>query len=64
MASFDIVSKIDIQKLDNAINTALKEISTRYDFYDSKSTVELDKKELNLHLGSQIVEEKSYQDYS
>ena len=50
MASFDIVSKIDIQKLDNAINTAIKEISTRYDFYDSKSTIELDKKELNLHI--------------
>jgi len=44
MPSFDIVSKVDIQKLDNAINTASKEISTRYDFHSSKTEVELDKK--------------------
>lgn len=44
MPSFDIVSKIDGQTLDNAINTAKKEILNRYDFNDSKSTVELDKK--------------------
>lgn len=44
MPSFDIVSKIDNQTLDNAINNAKKEILNRYDFNDSKSTVELDKK--------------------
>ncbi|MDB5009697.1 MAG: YajQ family cyclic di-GMP-binding protein [Mucilaginibacter sp.] len=44
MPSFDIVSKIDGQTLDNAINTAKKEILNRFDFNDSKSTVELDKK--------------------
>lgn len=44
MPSFDIVSKIDGQTLDNAINNAKKEILNRYDFHDSKSTVELDKK--------------------
>ncbi len=44
MPSFDIVSKIDGQTLDNAVNTAKKEILNRYDFHDSKSTVELDKK--------------------
>lgn len=44
MPSFDIVSKIDGQTLDNAINTAKKEILNRYDFHDSKSTIELDKK--------------------
>ncbi|RYY37664.1 MAG: YajQ family cyclic di-GMP-binding protein [Sphingobacteriaceae bacterium] len=44
MPSFDIVSKIDGQTLDNAINNAKKEILNRYDFNDSKSTVELDKK--------------------
>ncbi len=44
MPSFDIVSKVDVQKLDNAINTAAKEISTRYDFHGSKTEVELDKK--------------------
>ncbi len=44
MPSFDIVSKIDSQTLDNAINNAKKEILNRYDFNDSKSTVDLDKK--------------------
>ncbi len=50
MPSFDIVSKIDIQKLDNSINAASKEISTRYDFNNSKTTVELDKKTLEIHV--------------
>ena len=44
MPTFDIVSKVDGQMLDNAINTAKKEILNRYDFNDSKSTIELDKK--------------------
>ncbi|MGB4776063.1 MAG: YajQ family cyclic di-GMP-binding protein [Daejeonella sp.] len=44
MPTFDIVSKIDAQTLDNAINNAKKEILNRYDFNDSKSTIELDKK--------------------
>lgn len=44
MPSFDIVSKVDAQTLDNVINTAKKEILNRYDFNDSKSTIELDKK--------------------
>src|SRR6185436_6484329 len=50
MPSFDIVSKIDQQKLDNAINVARKEISTRYGFHDSKTELELDKKELMIHI--------------
>lgn len=44
MASFDVISKVDAQSLDNAINTVKKEIMNRYDFRDSKSTIELDKK--------------------
>jgi uncharacterized protein YajQ (UPF0234 family) len=44
MPSFDIVSKIDAQTLDNAINNAKKEILNRYDFHSSKSTIEHDKK--------------------
>src|SRR6187402_1741025 len=44
MPSFDIVSKVDPQTLDNAINVARKEIQTRYDFRDSKTEIELDKK--------------------
>jgi uncharacterized protein YajQ (UPF0234 family) len=50
MASFDIVSKTDLQKLDNAINTAVKEILNRFDFNGSKTTVELDKKTMMIHI--------------
>jgi hypothetical protein len=50
MASFDIVSKVDIQKLDNAINVAIKEIANRYDFHQSKTALELDKKTLQIHV--------------
>lgn len=46
MASFDIVNKIDIQDLDNAINSARREIENRYDFRGSESSIELDKKSL------------------
>jgi cyclic-di-GMP-binding protein len=50
MASFDIVSKIDAQTLDNAINSARKEIFGRFDFKGTKSTIELDKKNLSLQI--------------
>src|SRR5688500_19012495 len=50
MPSFDIISKVDAQKLDNAINVAVKEITTRYDFHNSKSTVDLDKKTMMIHV--------------
>ena len=45
-----IVSKIDIQKFDNAINVAVKEISTRYDFNTSKTKVDFDKKTMMVHV--------------
>src|SRR6187402_1957757 len=45
MPSFDIVSKVDPQTLDNAVNVAIKEISNRYDLKDSKTEVELNKKD-------------------
>lgn len=44
MPSFDIVSKIDLQKIDNAINTAKKELANRYDLRDEDCDIELDKK--------------------
>ena len=50
MPSFDIVNKIDIQTLDNAINVARKDITSRYDFKGSKSEIELDKKLLKIIL--------------
>ena len=43
--SFDIVSKVDLQEVSNALQQALKEIHTRYDLKDSKSDIQLDAKE-------------------
>ncbi|HTZ98623.1 MAG TPA: YajQ family cyclic di-GMP-binding protein [Terriglobales bacterium] len=43
--TFDVVSKIDLQEVSNAIQQALKEIHTRFDLKDSKSTIELDGKD-------------------
>src|SRR5271166_2060510 len=43
--TFDIVSKIDLQEVSNAIQHALKEIHTRFDLKDSKSNIELDGKD-------------------
>jgi len=41
--SFDIVSKVDLQEVSNAVQQALKEMSQRFDFRGSKSNIELDK---------------------
>jgi uncharacterized protein YajQ (UPF0234 family) len=46
--SFDIVSEVNLQEVDNAINQSRKEIAQRYDFKGSKSTLELDLKEKKL----------------
>lgn len=40
--SFDVVSEVDMQEVDNAVNQAIKEISTRYDFRGSKSEISLE----------------------
>lgn len=42
-SSFDIVSKMDIQELTNAINQTEKEIANRFDFKNSKSSLKLEK---------------------
>jgi uncharacterized protein YajQ (UPF0234 family) len=39
MPSFDIVSKVDMQEVDNAVNQAIKEIAQRYDFKGSKCQI-------------------------
>jgi hypothetical protein len=46
--SMDIVSEVDLQEADNAVNQALKEIQQRYDLKDSQTTVELNKTEKNI----------------
>lgn len=43
--SFDIVSKVDLQEVANAIQNALKEIHTRFDLKDSKSDIQLEGKD-------------------
>ena len=43
MPSFDIVSKVDMQEVDNAVNQAIKEIGQRYDFKGSKSEISMEK---------------------
>jgi uncharacterized protein YajQ (UPF0234 family) len=43
--TFDIVSKIDLQEVSNAMQQALKEIHTRFDLKDSKSTIEMEGKD-------------------
>ena len=40
--SFDVVSEVDMQEVDNAVNQAKKEIGTRYDFRGSKAEISLD----------------------
>lgn len=46
--SFDIVSKVDLSEVTNAIQIAMKEIQTRYDFKGSKSNISLENDELVL----------------
>jgi len=48
MPSFDIVSRIDFQEIDNAISNVLREISTRYDFKGSQTTLERKDKDLTV----------------
>jgi cyclic-di-GMP-binding protein len=45
-SSFDIVSKLDLQEMNNAITQAMREIETRFDFKGSKSDIKLEKDEL------------------
>ena len=47
--TFDIVSKIDLEEVSNAIQQALKEVHTRFDLKDSKSNIELEKDAIVLH---------------
>jgi cyclic-di-GMP-binding protein len=47
-SSFDIVSKLDLQEVDNAVNQARKEIENRYDFKNSKSQIEFDGEEIRI----------------
>jgi len=45
MPSFDVVSQLDLQEVDNALNQARKEVLQRYDFKDTATVIDWDKKE-------------------
>jgi uncharacterized protein YajQ (UPF0234 family) len=48
MPSFDVVSELNMQEVDNAVNQARKEILTRYDFKGAKAEINLDKDGIHL----------------
>ncbi len=48
--SFDIVSEVDLQEIDNAVNQAKKELSQRYDFKNSKSSIDYNRSEKKITL--------------
>lgn len=50
MPSFDITSKVDLQTLDNAINTVKKEIQNRFDFKGNHVEIDLNKKDYKLDI--------------
>jgi uncharacterized protein YajQ (UPF0234 family) len=50
MPSFDIVSKVDAQALDNAVKVTTKEIINRFDFKDSHVAIDLDRKEYKINI--------------
>lgn len=52
-ASFDIVSEVDFQEVDNAVNQAIKEIIQRYDLKDSKTEIVLNKADKNITINTQ-----------
>src|SRR5450432_4792413 len=49
-SSFDIVSELNLQEMDNAVNQAIKEITTRYDFKGTAASVAFDRKLAELTL--------------
>ncbi|MES2961378.1 MAG: YajQ family cyclic di-GMP-binding protein [Pseudomonadota bacterium] len=53
MPSFDVVSKIDMQEMDNAVNSVLRELTNRYDFKGVKFSVELKGKENIINLAAE-----------
>ncbi|SME88261.1 YajQ family cyclic di-GMP-binding protein [Desulfovibrio gilichinskyi] len=50
MPSFDIVSEVDLQEVDNAVNNVVKEIETRYDFRGVKTELSFNKKDKVINL--------------
>jgi cyclic-di-GMP-binding protein len=53
MPTFDVVSEVDMQEVKNAVDQARREVSTRYDFKDTNSEIELTGNELKLHTSTE-----------
>jgi uncharacterized protein YajQ (UPF0234 family) len=53
MSSFDVVSEIDEQELKNAVDQAQRELSNRFDFKNTNSSIELDQLALTLRTVSE-----------
>jgi uncharacterized protein YajQ (UPF0234 family) len=53
MPSFDVVSKVNLQEVENAIHQSTKEVQGRYDFKGSKANIEWDKKAITLYAESE-----------
>jgi uncharacterized protein YajQ (UPF0234 family) len=66
MPTFDVVSQVDMQEVKNAVDQAHREVSTRFDFKNTESTIELSGSEIHLHSATedrlralvQVLEEK------
>lgn len=66
MPTFDVVSEVDMQEVRNAVDQASREVSTRYDFKGTDSSIDLGEKTIELHSDtdqrlkalSQVLEEK------
>jgi len=64
--TFDVVSQVDMQEVKNAVDQAAREVSTRFDFKNTESTIELNDHEIRLHSATedrlraltQVLEEK------
>src|SRR4029450_60315 len=48
MPSFDVVSRVDLQEVDNALNQTRKEVAQRYDLKDAKTEIDWDQKEITI----------------
>ena len=66
MPTFDVVSEVDMQEVKNAVDQASREVTTRFDFKNTDSSIELSGQEINLHSSTedrlkalvQVLEEK------
>ncbi len=62
MPSFDVVSKVELQEVKNAIDQTMREIGTRYDFKGSKSSVELKEDTLMVLMADDDMKLRAVQD--